>query len=79
MYRVVDNTIIQNRLFSSPLRGNRFYFLVNKFVRFFTLFFLTDKMKAKKKLHSDTKIMHKDYTSKYLHLYLLTQRENHVS
>ena len=72
-------TMIQNYLFNNPFRGNQFHFLVKKFVRFFTQFFVADKTKGKRKLQSDTKIMHKDYTSKYLHLYLLTQRENHVS
>ena len=71
--------MIQDHLYSTTFHGNQFYFLVKKFVRFFTQFFIADKMKGKRKLQSDTKIIHKDYTSKYLHLYLLTQRENSVS
>ena len=72
-------TMIQNRLFSTPFRGNQFYFLVKKFVRFFTQFFLADKMKGKRKLQSDTKIVLEEAnTSKYLHLYLHTKSKNIV-
>ena len=72
--------MIQDHLFSTSFHGNQFYFLVKKFVRFFTLFFLSEKMKGMKKLLPDTKIVHKEVDiSKYLHQYLLTQSKNSVS
>ena len=72
--------MIQDHLFSTSFHGNQFYFLFKKFVSFFTLFFLSEKMKGMKKLQSYTKIVHKEADiSKYLHLYLLTRRKNSVS
>ena len=72
--------MIQDHLFSTSYHGNQFYFLVTKFVSFFTLFFLSEKMKGMKKFQSDTKIVHKVANiSKYLHLYILTLSKNSVS
>ena len=72
--------MIQDHLFSTSFHRNLFYLFVKKFIRFFTLFFLSEKMKGMKKLQPDTKIVHKEVDiSKYLHLYLLTRRKNSVS
>ena len=80
LYSCRQITMIQGHLYSTTFHGNQFYFLVKKFVRFFTLFFLTETKNGKKKLQSDTKIVHKEASiSKYLHLYLLTQRKNSIS
>ena len=72
--------MIQEHLFSTPFHGIQLYFHVQKFVRFFTVFFLTKTKNVNKKHQLDTKIGNKEAKiSKYLHLYLLTLSKNSVS
>ena len=72
--------MIQEHLFSTHFHGIQLYLHVQKFVSFFTVFFLTETKNVKKKLQSDTKIGNKEATiSKYLHQNLITLSKNIVS